>query len=96
MVPGAFEMDFILEVYTEDASVIMSASCVVPVFAAGEVTYWYASVVAQAFDEFLQMFLVKGTPRWKIFVTVRKSNEAIIFMELSFMYHADCPLSAAF
>lgn len=78
------EVNFILEVDTEETGMVVSSLSFVAIFAASEMPEG-PEVMAETLEEFLKVRLVEG-PVWREFlVAVRECHEAVFLVELCFM-----------
>lgn len=94
MVADATEGNFIVKIETEEARMIVCSVRIISVLATGVVQEFSAvEALAQAFEEALQVWLLKAAPLGETIVVVSKGDKAIVRMELRFVDAAHRPLS---
>lgn len=93
--PYFSELEFIREVETEEAGVVVGAVGVITVFATRVITE-FPPVVSKALEESLKIVLSKGAVLGKTFVVVGECNEGVIVVELCLVSAANRPLAGFF
>lgn len=93
--PDLAELDFVIEVHAEEASMVVGTLCLVPVFAAGVIPE-RTLMVAKAFEEFCQMCPGEAAVLGQMLVRICERDEAIAGVCLRLVYTAHSPLAAFF
>lgn len=91
----ASKLDFVVEVDTEDACVVMSSLRVVAVFSTRVVPEG-TDAFSESVEELLQMKLGQTSILWQILVRVCERDETVFRVHLCFMHAPDCPFTRFF
>lgn len=84
--------NFVVEVDSENARVIVCSVCEVSVFPA-RVVAECSEFLSQAFEKALEMWLVEAAPLGQMFIVVGESDETVFSMKLRFVCAPYRPLS---
>lgn len=84
------EVDFIVEVHSEQARMVVRALKPVAVFAASVIAEG-AFLFSETFEEFLEVCRLETPKFGKVLIVVRECDEAILRMERGLVNAALCP-----